>query len=238
MTLTEVVRPGEKIELMSKEKAIKGNGSNRKVYVSKIYDIMDDEEFEILMPMEGTKLVLLPVDGEFQVCFYAQKGLYTCFIRVTDRYKDNNIYILLCEVTSGISKYQRREYYRYNTFHPFALRELLKEEEKAIEEKNFRAMPGIPLKKATIVDISGGGIRFMCDTQFPVGTDVFLTFTLIYQGKETVYELAGTILASKKHEIQTDMFEHRLMFIWIGNKEREEIIRYIFEEERKNRGKT
>lgn len=238
MTLTEVARPGEKIELMSKERVIVGHGGQRKVYISKIYDIMDDDEFEILMPMEGTKLVLLPVDGEYQVCFYSPKGLYTCFVRIADRYKDNNVYILLCEPTSGIGKFQRREYYRFNTSLPIACRELLKEEEKAIEDKNFRAMPGLPLKKGITNDISGGGVRFTSETKFEVGAGVLVVFTLNYQGKETEYQLAGVVLASKARDSQPQTYEHRVMFTWIGNNQREEIIRYIFEEERKNRGRA
>ena len=60
MTLTELVRPGEKIDIMAVERAILGSSSDKKVYSSKIYDILDDNQLEILMPMEGSKLILLP----------------------------------------------------------------------------------------------------------------------------------------------------------------------------------
>ena len=66
------------------------------------------------MPMEQGKVILLPVDGEYNLCFYTQSGLYQCLARVIDRYKSDNIFVLVMELTTDIRKYQRREYYRLN----------------------------------------------------------------------------------------------------------------------------
>ena len=51
MTLTELVRPGEKIDIMAVERAILGSSSNKKVYSSKVYDILYDDQLEILTPI-------------------------------------------------------------------------------------------------------------------------------------------------------------------------------------------
>ena len=45
------------------EKSILGSASDKKSYISRIYDVLSDDQFEVLMPMEQTKLILLPVDG-------------------------------------------------------------------------------------------------------------------------------------------------------------------------------
>ena len=66
--LTKLILPGEKIELQSMEKSILGSASDKKSYISRIYDVLSDDQFEVLMPMEQTKLILLPVDGEYDVC--------------------------------------------------------------------------------------------------------------------------------------------------------------------------
>lgn len=238
MLLTDLVRPGEKIEIQAVERAILGSASNKKVYASKIYDIIDDEQLEILMPMEGSKLILLPVDGQYQFCFYTKNGLYQCFVRIADRYKSNNVYILLAEVTSDLEKFQRREYYRYATVLPLKVRSLMDEEIKAVENKNFHMQQGLMMKKCTIRDISGGGLRFAAPAGFSVGDQVALTFSLSSHGKEKVYELAGEVLSSKENENTKGEFEHRLKFTSILNGEREAIIRYIFEEERKKRSRS
>ena len=79
--LTKLILPGEKIELQSMEKSILGSASDKKSYISRIYDVLSDDQFEVLMPMEQTKLILLPVDGEYDVCFYTKQGLYQCYVR-------------------------------------------------------------------------------------------------------------------------------------------------------------
>ena len=94
--LTKYVKPGDKIELQTVERSILGSVSDKKAYSSKVYDVISDEQFEILMPMEKTKLILLPVDGEYDVCFYTRQGLYQCYVRIVDRYKSDNTFSLLC----------------------------------------------------------------------------------------------------------------------------------------------
>lgn len=235
--LTDVVRPGEKIDIQAVERAILGNASNKKVYTSKIYDILDEEHIEILMPMDGSKLILLPVDGEYQFCFYTQKGLYQCFVRIAERYKDNNVYILLCEVTSKLAKHQRREYYRYGCILPLRTRDLMDEEIKMVENKDYHMQQGLPLTASTILDMSGGGLRFKSPVAYKVGDQIATCFTLSMHGKEKEYELVGEVLACKEQETAKGTFEHRLKFTYIENKDREEVIRYIFEEERKKRSR-
>ncbi|MBQ1171846.1 MAG: flagellar brake protein [Lachnospiraceae bacterium] len=235
MTLTELVRPGEKIDIMAVERAILGSASNKKVYSSKIYDIIDDEQLEILMPMEGSKLILLPKDGQYQFCFYTKKGLYQCFVRIADRYKSNNVYILLAEVTSDLEKFQRREYYRYSVSMPLKARTLMEEEVKDLEKNNFHMQQGLTMTKCEIRDISGGGLKFISQTAFTVGEQIALVFSLNFRGKETVYELAGEVLSCREIDNQKGKFEHRLKFTSIMSRQREAIIRFIFEEERKKR---
>ena len=235
--LTKYVKPGEKVELQTVERSILGSVSDKKAYTSKVYDVISDEQIEILMPMEKTKLILLPVDGEYDVCFYTKQGLFQCYVRIIDRYKSDNTFILLCEPTSNLRKYQRREYYRFSCILNMDSRELVEEELEAMEKNELVFQPGLPLQKSVIVDISGGGVRFVSNYRYEKETIIYLTYKLMIAGKEKTYEIAGKILASKPIENRPGEFEHRLQYMSINNMEREEIIRYIFEEERKNRRK-
>ncbi len=235
--LTRYVKPGEKVELQTMERSILGSVSDKKAYTSKVYDVISDEQIEILMPMEKTKLILLPVDGEYDVCFYTKQGLFQCYVRIIDRYKSDNTFILLCEPTSNLRKYQRREYYRFSCILNMDSRELVEEELEAMEKNELVFQPGLPLQKSVIVDISGGGVRFVSNYRYEKETIIYLTYKLMIAGKEKIYEIAGKILASKPIENRPGEFEHRLQYMNINNMEREEIIRYIFEEERKNRRK-
>lgn len=234
--LTKLVLPGEKVEIESFEKTVLGDVSDKKAYASRVYDIIDGEQFEVLMPMEQTKLILLPVDGLYNICFYTKKGLYQACARVVDRYKNNNVYILLCELTTQLKKYQRREYYRFSCIVDMQSR-LLDEEEIAIMEKDqIMYKEGQQMSNAVIVDISGGGIRFVTrGYHYEPGDLIYLTYTLPVNNGIKAYEISGKVLASKPVPDKKEEFEHRVQYMNIMKAEREEIIRYIFEEERKNR---
>ena len=169
--LSKFVTLGDKLELETvgqhqeeQDQAVRA----RKLYKSQVYDIVSEDQIKIAMPMEQGKVILLPVDGEYNLCFYTKTGLYQCLARVLDRYKSNNIFILLMELTTDIRKYQRREYYRLNRVLDMRCRRLSEDELPKIMEKVQFIDTDITLNNGIIVDISGGGARFISAEQYPV----------------------------------------------------------------------
>ena len=235
--LSKYIIPGQKMDIQSIEKSILATSSEKKNYTTKVYDILSDERIEILMPMEKTKLILLPLDGEYELFFYAKDGLYTCFARVIDRYKSNNVYIVLCELTTTLRKHQRRDYYRYSCVLDLLFRPLEEKEVTYLEKNQKYFEENLPLLKGIIVDISGGGIRFISKEKYEKDTYIYLSYIILINGREKQYDLAGKILAVNELENRKDEYEYRIRYIDIMKNEQEEIIRYIFEEERKNRQK-
>ena len=162
--LSKYVIPGNKVEVQSAGRVkFADEEEQKKVYQTTVYDIVSEEQLELYMPMEKSKLILLPVGAEYDLYFYTPAGLYQCFAKVVDRYKTDNKYILLFELSSNLRKFQRREYYRLSCALEMNARVLEKEEIKALEQKSKYLVPGLPLKRSIIVDISGGGIRFVGD---------------------------------------------------------------------------
>lgn len=236
--LTNYVKPGQKVELQYVEKATEENGDTlKKIYTSTVYDVLSEDRLEIMMPMEKTKLILLPVDAEFNICFYTEQGLYQCFVQIIDRYKSNNVYILVLELTSNLRKYQRREYYRFSCALEMEARDLLEEEKMAVEQEDYHLIPGLPLKRSVIVDISGGGLRFVSTQKYEENSLIYCTYYLMLNGQKKKYELVGKILSVKEIQGRAGTYEHRVQYMNLHVDEREEIIRYIFEEERKHRHK-
>ena len=91
--LSKYVIPGNRIEMQAVERVKNADeAEKKKVYQSQVYDIVSEDRLEIVMPMEKSKLILLPVDAEYDLYFYTQSGLYQCFARVKrklERYLDN-----------------------------------------------------------------------------------------------------------------------------------------------------
>ncbi len=234
--LSEYVVPGNKIEMQAVDRTkYIDDTEKKKVYQTRVCDILTEDRLEIYMPMEKSKLILLPVNAEYDLYFYTQAGLYQCFANVIDRYKSDNQFILLMELTSNLRKFQRREYYRLSCALEMSSRPLEKEELNIVEKGNNYLVPGLPLKRSVIVDISGGGIRFIGDYAYEPDSLVCCKYNLVVDGNAKEYTLIAKVLMVRELEDRPGVFEHRAQYINIDTSEREEIIRFIFEEERKHR---
>ena len=237
--LTKFISVGDKLEIHPIEKTDENtDDTEKKIYLSKVYDILSEDTMEIIMPMEKTKLILLPVDSEYDLVIYQESGLYQCVARVIDRYKSNNTYILVMELVSNLRKYQRREYYRFSCALEMCARNLQEEELQAVENTlPYTLTPGLPLKQSIIVDISGGGLRFLSSQRYEPESLLFINYDLVVGKQQKAYEIIGKVLSVKELENRKGTFEHRVQYYGMNRKTREEIIKYIFEEERKNRRK-
>ncbi len=233
--LSKYVFAGDKIDLQAVDRLASEGSDVKKVYTSRVYDVLSDDRLEVIMPMEKTKLILLPLDGEYELCFYTSMGLYQCFARIIDRYKSNNVYVLVFELTSNLRKHQRRDYYRFSCVLDMKTRELKSEEIHAVEANKVLLVPGLPLRRSLIVDISGGGIRFISDYDYEEGSMIYCTYQLVNDGVAKDYEVVGKVLSVKEVANRPGEFEHRVQYVNLENDVREEIIKFIFEEERRIR---
>ena len=235
--LSKYILPGNRIEMQAVERVkMADEGERKRVYLSQVRDILSEEQLEIFMPMEKTKMILLPVNTEYDMYFYTPQGLYQCFANVIDRYKDDNQYVLLMELTSNLRKFQRREYYRLSCALEMNSRPLEKEEKDAMDRKaGAYLVPGLPLKRSVVVDISGGGIRFLSSYSYEPDRLLYCKYNLVIDGVSKEYTLITKVLTVRELEDRPGVFEHRAQYVDIDTYDREEIIRFIFEEERKHR---
>ena len=235
--LSDYILPGNRVEIQAVERVKPANkNENKKVYISQVREILNDDQVELLMPMEKSKLILLPVNMEFDLYFYTANGLYQCFATVIDRYKDNNQYVLLLELNSNLRKFQRREYYRLSCALEMNSRPLEKEEKEAMDKNaDLFLVPGLPLKRSVVVDISGGGIRFISSYKYEPDALIYCKYNLIIDGASKGYTLISKVLSVRELDNRPGVFEHRAQYVDIDTMEREEIIRFIFEAERKHR---
>lgn len=238
--ISKYIQVGNKLELESVKRSKNEYGEIvRKKYISELYEIVSEDRIKIAMPMEHMKIVLLPVDGEYSLCFYTKSGLYQCLARVAERYRSNNMFVLVMELETGLQRYQRREYYRLNTVIDMKSRRLDVENEMNTEADNTEHVEfmdtDLTFDNGTMVDISGGGARFISSVQYPKESLIRFVFSLFVNGSVTEYRLIGRVLKSDEMDNREGSFENRIQFVNIVNEDRESIIKYIFEEERKHR---
>ena len=88
-----------------------------------------------------------------------------------------------------------------------------------------------------IVDISGGGLRFVANYAYEPDSLIYCKYNLVTGGAAREYVLISKVLTVKELDNRPGVYEHRVQYINIDTEDREEIIRFIFEEERKYRKK-
>lgn len=237
MDLYEIVRPGDRVDI--ERSSDKDNpGGEKHYYITKVYDMNeDDDEIEILMPMEKTRMIVLSVGEEYELYFYAGKGIYTCTAEVTSRRNDSGIAVAVLEPLTELSRHQRREYFRYDCVIGMTARPLGPDETRLYETHKELDPLRDPQDKGVIVDLSGGGIRFVSAENYTVGSLIHCRFILPIKGQMNTYNEVLRILAEDTVANNPSNREYRGQFLGMVNGDREDIIRYIFDEERKMRAK-
>ena len=237
--LEDYIQPGDRIELQAVQGAWSvGEKEDNRIYSSKIADILSEDRIDMMMPMEKGKLQLLPVDGEYNIFIYSKRGQFQCFGKIADRYRTNNMYILTMDLLSGLQKMQRRAYYRFPCAFEMQTRVLSDYEQLALSSNAFfEPNMSEKLYKGVIVDISGGGIRFVSVNRFEEGNVLYTIFKLPSRKKAEEYRVCIRLLKVRELENRPDTWEYRAQYTIIDEDDREDIIRYIFEEERKIRKK-
>ncbi len=228
---------GNKLELIRLENVIK-NDAEKKVYISKVYDILPKRILQIAMPILEGKIVPLEVDGKYYAVFYTDKGLLSCNVIVSQRYKSGNLFFVDIKLLSEPAKVQRREYYRYNCKLEAKYRAIsVNEYETGVPDNAEIPEDDLPWEQSVILDISGGGLRAIQKENVERGTVIRVKFSLSISDKVHTFRPFAKVLSSTLKEGRIPAYEVRMKFLKIRQEDRDDIIRFIFESERAARAK-
>lgn len=242
MDFSNIIIPGDKIDirLIRQVNAEENGGQQAKVYQSNVSEFISEQEMEILMPMQGGKMVLLQIGAECQFVFYTRRGLYSCDVVVRERYRKDNLYLLRVMLKKQPTRFQRREFFRIAFVTEMQLLEITEEvaalkttEQLFMESQDVKYIDH--KKKVMIRDISGGGVKFTGETELEQGQFVLLSFRLANENTDECFHLVSQIVAVQKED--GDRYSCRAKFIFKDLRDREKIVRFVFEEERRIRRK-
>lgn len=246
MAVSDVIRIGDKIDvrLVQQIENSDKNGESPDVYRSQVLDIKENGNFEIAMPTEKGRLILLPLGVRFEFVFYSYTGsLYKSIGQVVERYKKDGFYMLEIQLRTSLEKFQRREFYRYSCTMDFVFYELDEEQKDtdSVDEILQEMMDGevtLPACHGVMVDLSGGGMKFRSSYELKAGNRILVMLRLTNDKMDRQFHILAKVIACiEVHTPAKVLYESRIKFYIEDNKIREEIIRYIFEEERKIRQK-
>lgn len=240
--VSKIIGIGNRVEFTKVEgtrggKADEKNVLKKKVYVSKVCDIIDDTRIKVAMPIEGGHIVAVSLNTKLDACFYTAKGLYHGRVLVVERMKEDNIYMMVVELQYELEKFQRRQYYRLSCTMDLQFR-IMEDEEIENFYKNKKLPDERELKllhDGVALDFSGGGVRFVADEKYNKDDLLLVRLVISYESTHKVYVLVGKVIATSEAKNGRKKYESRVEFLDVSRKVREEIIKYIFFEERKQR---
>jgi len=184
------------------------------------------DAYEALIAAPIVEGVVYAVRVGWSITVYMQDGndFYRFFARVTQRLQRDGRSLLRITRTSVIDVAQRRQYYRFKYSIPFKYRVITKYEKS-------RDIPFIDGKTA---DISGSGLCFTTNDE--LNKDSLIECELTIKGKH-IY-LVGRITRCTRNSVnENNQYEYDVgvLFSEIEEHNRDIIIKFIFDEERRRR---
>jgi c-di-GMP-binding flagellar brake protein YcgR len=106
-----------------------------------------------------------------------------------------------------------------------------------VGKKSTVAIDECEWKDGIMIDLSGGGIRFVSGTREEIMSLIQVRFEIIEDGLiEAIYAYAK-VLRSERTPNKSNVFDQRVEFFGMKRGMRERIIKYIFDTQRKSRVK-
>lgn len=246
--LKNILKVGDRIELKSIQQ-VRLMENTPKIYVSQVLDILDEYRMNIAVPIESGHLVPLEIGSRYEMSFLTNQGLYMCKCEVKNRLKQNNLYYLAVSIISELKRDQRRQYFRLEKIIPIKYRIVSELEirlryfmekkaykddrEKRIVTEKLSQLEGSWMD-GTIVNVSGGGVKFSSMGRHENGNVINIVFAL---DEEIMIEANAKVIGVADIPNSKGLKEYRCEFAKIKKEDREKIVRYVFSEERKQRQK-
>ncbi len=215
---------------------------DRSIYISSVFGVTKKEEIIFHIPTRKGRTVTIPMNEPFDAVFNTKQGMFQLSGEITKRGRLENFPVYVFVPSTKLKKVQRRDYYRFQCLIPVKVLPIPKDVailpnmvlvENDLEKYGNTYGPSV---SGDIVDISGGGAKFTAKTDIATERFMYVSFRLKTRTlDETINVIARRIKSEYKDEV--GIFEHRIEFLFKEPEDRETIIKYIFDEDRRLRKK-
>lgn len=204
---------GDKIELNFRTKY------GKRQFLSKIINIVSDNIFDLMIPDEILDSSHIVKNAIIDVIIVKEDAIFKFSVIVLGKVSDN-IIGLRVRINSEISKIQRRDFYRLEIIKGF--------QGRVVED--IKAYKFGEVFAGNIMDISGGGALIHTNKELNLDIIIEVSFK-VNDEKEMV--LFGVVLRKSIINVPKYNFEYGIKFINITESDRNILMKYIFEKQRK-----
>ncbi|MFW5749590.1 MAG: flagellar brake protein [Halanaerobium sp.] len=194
-------------------------GSYQGNYLSKVADFRDQGIIITGLYREGAPLPIR-LNQPINVYYTTDRAAYKFKSKVLKR-TNKPIPLLLIERADSVIRIQRRDYFRLDVTGKIDVY-------KEVDDKNYPKK----ISEARLLDISGGGVQMQLKKKIKKGEEILIALKNILAPKELIKSKVV-----RTHKENDELYNYGVQFIEIEEEQRETIIQWIFEYQRKNRQK-
>lgn len=232
--------PGRPVEISVHKKNKNEKKGDNNIFISSLFDITVKGDVVIHMPSRQGKVVMLPSTVEYDIFIYTNVGIYQFIGKIVKQGKLETFPVYVIHPITELKKIQRREFYRFECLIPTEVvgisTELTDLPNMELIEQKIQETSQLEYVRATIVNLSGGGAKINSDKEIVAKEHMYVSFVLSTEKSTVHIHVLARIVVSKYNE-ELDIYENRVEFIFKDSEDRESIIKYIFDEDRRLRKK-
>lgn len=195
------------------------NGYDDHQYVSRVEGINEDGTIDVLIPISKNRIIYIKNDTLLKVIVAKEGAIYEFRARIINKLF-GVVPLLRLERVSEIHKIQRRNYYRLKILKSIKVRKAINLKEKQFEE----------YFSGSLLDISGGGIAFAAVKELNINDEIEAVMDL---SGSTINIYGKIVRKDYRDEVNNSKYIYGINFEKITEVERNIIMRFIFEEQRK-----
>ncbi len=199
--------------------------------ISEFEWLIDSKTLMVAAPIHEGVIYPLHIGRIIKIFFIIKTGLeYELFsfkASISGREMSENIALLKIEVIGEVEKVQRRQYFRIGCSLPVKFR--------VVDSMNEKINEGIQYRKTIASNLSGGGLCLLLEDKLEVGQLVECEITTEEQKEVKFF---GKVIRHDTRQLEGRFkYEAGIVYIKINNNDRETVVKYIFNEQRKLRKK-
>lgn len=209
---------GDDVEIELQVGDVKGS----KVYFSKVAKIENQNEVVIKMPKSHGKVVELPQGDYYSFVIFTYDGIYKFSGKIVEYKKallpKSNDYFAIIDLISNGEKIQRRQNFRFSCEIPMQFYRI----------DDFGNVNRDEMGIATVIDVGGGGIKFLSNFELAVKDKIQITLIL----NDDLLFLDSEVLYSDPIDNPDYKTQYRCKFLDISSSDKDIIIQYVFDAQR------
>jgi len=205
--------PGEKINLVVMDEY------NNCEYLSKVEEIHENGIIDVLIPISKKQMIYIKKDAFLKVIISRDSAIFEFKAKLVNKVFGKEPLLQLDRV-SEIIKIQRRNYYRLKVIKQIKVRKVVNIKENLYEE----------YFSAALVDLSGGGIGINSTEKLDANDLVEIDMEL---SSKTINMYGRVVRIELLIKSKQEMYNYGIHFEKITEIERNIIMRFIFDEQRK-----